>query len=228
MYLIDEAFRRSLHLLFSFDAELYSTIFLSLRISLIATFLAAILALPLGFAIGICQFKGKGLITSALNTLMAFPTVIVGLFVYSLISNRGPFGDFRLLFTPAAIGIGQFVLAAPIITAYTVSAVHSLDKRVWDTALTLGAGRLKAGIVIISEARYSVAAAVVGGFGRAIAEVGSAMILGGNIRGSTRTITTAIALETSRGEFGLAFALGLILLLIAFAANISFRKLQGR
>ena len=148
--------------------------------------------------------------------------------VYSLISRRGPLGVFGLLYTPSAMIIGQFILAVPIITALTHSAVQGIDKRVKNTALTLGATEVQSAWMVIKEARYAVLAAVITGFGRVIAEVGAAMMLGGNIKGSTRVMTTAIALETAKGEFGFAIALGIILLFVAFSINILLHYFQSK
>ena len=161
-----------------------------------------------------------------MNTLLALPTVVIGLIVYSLISRRGPLGIFGLLYTPSAMIIGQFILAIPIIIALTHSAVQGIDKRVRNTALTLGATEAQSAWTVIKEARYAVLAAVITGFGRVIAEVGAAMMLGGNIKGSTRVMTTAIALETAKGEFGFAIALGIILLFVAFSINILLHYFQ--
>ena len=159
---------------------------------------------------------------------MALPTVVIGLIVYSLISRRGPLGVFGLLYTPSAMIIGQFILAVPIIIALTHSAVQGIDKRVRNTALTLGATESQSAWMVIKEARYAVLAAVITGFGRVIAEVGAAMMLGGNIKESTRVMTTAIALETAKGEFGFAIALGIILLFVAFSINILLHYFQNK
>ncbi len=159
---------------------------------------------------------------------MALPTVVVGLLVYSLTSRQGPLGPLELLFTPKAMIIGQFILAAPIIVALTISATQAIDPRVKITAMTLGAGPLRTAVTVLSEARFALMAAVVAGFGRVIAEVGCALMVGGNIRGYTRTMTTAIALETAKGEFAFGLALGFILLAVAFFVNILFHWLQSR
>jgi len=158
--------------------------------------------------------------------MLSLPTVVVGLFVFSFISRQGPLGFLGLLFTPTAMVIGQFILAIPIITALTISAVQGVDRRVRPTALTLGANRLQTSITVLTEVRFALMAAIIAGFGRIIGEVGSAIMLGGNIRNYTRTITTAIALETSKGEFGFAIALGIILMIVAFSVNILFRYFQ--
>ncbi|MBU3955760.1 ABC transporter permease, partial [bacterium] len=161
-------------------------------------------------------------------TLMALPTVIVGLLVYSFVCRQGLLGSFELLYTPYAMIIGQVVLASPIITALTLAALENADDRIRKTAVTLGAGEFRSLLALASEMRGMIAAAVIAGFGRIFAEVGVSMMLGGNIRNYTRNITTAIAFETSRGEFSLAFALGIILLAIAFTVNIVLQVIKRK
>ncbi|HEY7745535.1 MAG TPA: ABC transporter permease, partial [Desulfuromonadales bacterium] len=160
--------------------------------------------------------------------LMALPTVVVGLVLYGFLSRQGPLGVWGFLFTPVAMIIGQIVLSVPIVANYTVAAVAGADPRIMNTALTLGAGRLRAAWQLLLEVRFGVMAAVVAGFGRVIAEVGVAMMLGGNIRGYTRTMTTAIALETSKGEFAFGLALGLVLMTVALFVNLFLNLLQQR
>lgn len=223
-----EAVGKAFWLIVHFDSELAGIVWTSLRVSLTATILASIVGVPLGFAIGITKFRGKHHIEVALNTCMALPTVVVGLTIYSFISRRSPFGAYGLLFTPTAMVIGQFILATPIITALSLAATKSIDVRVGETARTLGANTFQTASAILGEARYAILVAVAAGFGRVIAEVGSAMILGGNIDGYTRTMTTAIALETGKGEFALAMALGLILLLIALSVNTIVQSFRLR
>ncbi len=215
-------------LLFSLDREVYSIVFLSLRISSAAILAAALVGVPLGYLVGTGKFRGRNLLGTLLNTFMALPTVIVGLFVFTMLSQQGPLGSLNLLFTVKAVIIGQFILATPIVAALTMSAVQEVDIRVRPVAQTLGAGTVRTAWTVLEEARFALIAAVIAGFGRAIAEVGSALVLGGNIKGYTRTVTTAIAMETSKGEYGMAIALGIILLIVSFAVNIFFRKLQAR
>ena len=215
-------------LLFTFDPEVYGTLGRSLQFALSATVLGTLVGVPVGFLIGSANFRGKSFLVTVLNSLMAVPTVIIGLLGYGLFSHRAPLGSFDLLFTPAVVVVGEFLLALPLITAFTVSAVHAVDPAAVLTARSLGAGRVAVAWTVLAEARYGVLAAVIAGFGRAISEVGSAMMLGGNIRFYTRTMTTAIALEVSKGEFGLGLALGFFLLLVVFSINIVFRALQGR
>jgi tungstate transport system permease protein len=225
---IVEGIRKAFQLIFTLDKEIFIIVLLSLRVSLTAVILASLLGVYLGFLMAVKDYWGKRFSVSLVNTLLALPTVVIGLIVYSLISRRGPLGIFSLLYTPLAMIIGQFILAVPIIIALTHSAVQGIDKRVRNTALTLGATEAQSAWTLIKEARYAVLAAVITGFGRVIAEVGAAMMLGGNIKGSTRVMTTAIALETSKGEFGFAIALGIILLFAAFSINILLHYFQSK
>jgi tungstate transport system permease protein len=228
MNYILEAFTKAFWLIVHFDRELAVIVWTSLRVSLISTALASIVGVPFGFALAVSRFRGKHQMEIALNTSMAIPTVVVGLTIYSFISRRGPLGAYGLLFTPTAMIIGQFILATPIIIALSLSATKAIDARVGETARTLGANALQKASAILSEARYSIIVAIAAGFGRVIAEVGAAMILGGNIHGYTRTMTTAIALETGKGEFSLAMALGIILLLIALSVNAIVQSFRLR
>jgi len=226
-YLIDGLIS-ALKLIVTLDREVFSITFISVKISTVAIILASGVGVPLGFLIGIHTFRGKGVLITVFNTLMAFPTVVVGLMVYSMISNRGPFGTFELLFTPTAMIIGQFILATPIIIALTISAVQSVDPRIRKTAVSLGASGLQSVWAIARESRFAIVAAIAAGFGRVIGEVGASMMLGGNIRGVTRNIPTAIALETSKGEFSIGLALGFILLSVALLINFLIRFLQAK
>jgi tungstate transport system permease protein len=214
--------------LLSLDPEVLIIAWTSLRVSLVAAGFAAISGVPLGFLIASCPFPGKGFVCVLFNTLMALPTVVAGLLVYGFLCHRGPLGFLSLLYTPTAMIIAQWVLSFPILVALSISATNSLDQRVRPTALTLGATARQATWTLIREARYAVAAAVAAGFARVITEVGAAMVVGGNIRGYTRTLTTAIALETAKGEFSLCMALGIILLILAFGVNGTLHHLQAR
>jgi tungstate transport system permease protein len=225
---IIEGMQKALQLILTLDSEIFNIVLLSLRVSLTAVILASLLGVYLGFLMAVKDYWGKKFSVALMNTLLALPTVVIGLIVYSLISRRGPLGVFSLLYTPSAMIIGQFILATPIIIALTHSAIQGIDKRVRDTALTLGATDAQSAWMVIKEARYAVLAGIITGFGRVIAEVGAAMMLGGNIKGTTRVMTTAIALETSKGEFGFAIALGILLLLIAFVINILLHYFQSR
>ncbi len=210
----------------SLDSEMLAIAFVSIKVSVASTTFATLLGVPFGFIVAIKDFWGKRGVITVLNTLLALPTVIIGLLVYSLISRRGPFGAMGLLYTPWAMVVGQTILAFPIIAALSVSAIMGGDRRVEKTALTLGANRLQTALLILSEGKFAVLSAIIAGFGRVFAEVGVSMMLGGNIRGFTRNITTAIALETGKGEFALGMALGIILLGVAFSVNILFQHFQ--
>jgi len=223
-----EGLTTALKLIFTFDPEVMNCTWVSLKISSVAIIFASLVGIPLGFLIGSNEFKGKRTVITLFNTMMALPTVVVGLFVFSFISRQGPLGILGLLFTPTAMIIGQFILATPIIIALSISAIQGIDPKVRITAITLGARSYQVVITIMQEARFAIMAALIAGFGRIIGEVGSAMMLGGNIRGYTRSITTAIALETSKGEFSLGLALGIILLTVALSVNIMLRYLQQK
>ena len=228
MSFIIEGLQKAFILIFSLNKEIFQIVLFSLRVSSIAVLFASLLGVPLGFLIGSKNFWGKQFAVVLLNNALAMPTVVIGLLVYSLISRVGPLGYFGLLYTPTAVIIGQFLLSLPIIVALTHSAIQGIDIKVRYTALTLGATEMQAAWTVIKEARYAVMSAVIAGFGRNIAEVGAAMMLGGNIKGSTRTMTTAITLETSKGEFGFGIALGIILLLISLSINIILSYFQSK
>jgi tungstate transport system permease protein len=220
--------RDSLRIIGSLEPEFLATVGVSLKVSFISTALATVLGVPFGMWIAEKRFPGARAIITILNTLMSLPTVVVGLMVYSFLSRRGPLGELGLLYTQTAMVIGQFVLAFPIIAGLSVSAVAGLDKRIRKTAASLGADATQSFWMFLREARYGVMAAIVAGFGRVFAEVGVSMMLGGNIRGYTRNITTAMALETSKGEFAFGIALGLVLLSVALAVNILFSLFRER
>ena len=226
MEYIIEGLAKALELIFSLDREIYAIVGRSVRFALTATLLAAVAGVPLGFVIGSKSFKGKPAIITLLNTLMALPTVVVGLLGYAFLSRRAPMGFLDLIFSPHAVILGEFLLSLPVITNLTVSAVQAVDKRAYLTAQTLGASRWMVAWTVLMEARFALLAAIIAGFGRAVSEVGSAMMLGGNIRYYTRTMTTAIALEVSKGEFGFGLALGFFLLAVAFSINILFHYFQ--
>jgi tungstate transport system permease protein len=214
-------FAKAIQLLVSGDREVYVIAWTSLRLSLVSVVIASALSLPLGFLIGLKSFRGKKGLIAFLNALMAMPTVVVGLLVYSFVSRTGPLGSLGLLFTPAGIHIGQIILCFPLITSLVYSALSRLDRRLPETLVTLGARPAEVFRMTIWEGRISILSALLSGFGRVIGEVGVAMMLGGNIRWYTRTLTTAIALETSKGEFELGLALGLILMAIALLVNFT-------
>ncbi len=223
---IIEALIGAFRLVFSLNPEVMSIALLSLKVALSATFVAALLGIPLAYLVTTREFTGKGTLITLFNTLMALPTVVVGLFVYSFLSRKGPLGFLDLLFTPTGIILGDIILAFPLIVGLTIAAVNSVDSRARVTAMSLGASLRRVSITIPMEARFGLMAALFNGFGRVVAEVGSAMMLGGNIRGYTRTLTTAVALETGKGEFAFAMALGIILLAVAFTVNMLFRRFQ--
>lgn len=215
-------------LFMSFDRELIEIVLVSLNVSFFATLIASILGIPGGFVIAYSTFPGKRLVLTCLNTLLALPTVVIGLLVYSFISRKGLFGSLDLLYTQKAIIIGQVILIVPVIMTLTIAAVSRIDGRYRMTALTLGANRIQMARVIFKEARYGILAAIIAAFGRVIAEVGISMMLGGNAKGFTRTMTTAMALEYDKGEFVLAVALGITLMSLAFLINMLFHFFQGR
>jgi tungstate transport system permease protein len=224
-YIID-AFRGAFWLILSLDREIFSIALLSLRVAGTATVFATLIGVPLAYVIATRDFPGKRTVLTIFNTLMAVPTVLVGLFCYAFFSRRGPLGFLDLLFTPTGMVIGDLILALPLIVALTIAAVNAVDPRARLTALALGATSRQTSWTVLLDARYALMAAVINGFGRVVAEVGAAMMLGGNIRGYTRTLTTAVALETSKGEFAFAMALGLILLTLALMVNLLLRRLQ--
>ena len=224
-YIID-AILGAARLIWSLDREIFTIAFFSLRIAASATVLAMVVGVPLAYAMATRDFPGKRAVLTLFNTLMALPTVVVGLFCYSFLSRRGPLGFLDLLFTPSGMIIGDVILALPLIIALTIVAVNAVDPRARLTARALGATSRQTSWRVLLDARYALVAAVLNGFGRVLAEVGAATILGGNIRGYTRTLTTAIALETSKGEFAFAMALGLILLTLALLVNLLLRRLQ--
>ncbi len=226
-YLLD-GITTALRLIVNLDTEVTRCTMVSLRVSAIAILLASLVGLPCSFLIGLYDFKGKKALITLFNTMMAIPTVVIGLFVFTFVSRQGPLGVLGLLFTPSAMVIGQFLLATPIIIALSFAAIQGIDPRIKMTAITLGARSHQVVITLLLEARFAIIAAVIAGFGRVIGEVGSAMMLGGNIRGYTRTISTTIALETSKGEFSLGIALGMILLTVALSVNIALRYLQQK
>ncbi len=207
-------------LLVSFDPDVWSAIRVSLTVSLSSTLVAAILALPVAVGVGLWTFPGRGAVEGVLNTLMALPTVVVGLVVYAIISRSGPLGSAGLLYTPWAMMIGQVMLAFLLMAALGVASLRQVDPRVRLTAMSLGAGTLRAALTVVWEGRTALAAAAAAGFGRVFAEVGVSMMLGGNIRGATRNISTGIAFETGRGEFARGVALGCVLLAVALALNL--------
>ncbi len=228
MDFLGEGLRRALALLLSGDAEVFGIALLTLKIAVVATVVACGVGLPLGYLLATRRFWGRRAALTAVNTALAFPTVVVGLLLYGLLSRRGPLGGLGWIYTWQAIVVGDVLLALPIAAALSAAAVQGVDPRVRRTAQTLGAGRWLTAWTVAREARFALAAVITAAFGQVVAEIGAAMMLGGNIRGSTRTLTTAVALYTSQGDFGLALALGLVLIALALAVNVTLQVLQGK
>ncbi len=228
MQSLAEANKEALLLLLSGDRELWTVIGISFSVSLRAILTAAPVALVIAFVLAHVRFPGRRLLISTFNTLLALPAVVVGLLVYMLLSRAGPLGEWRLLFTQDAMVIGQFILCLPILIAMGHSAIQAADRRAWETAITLGATPWRAMLTLMYEVRFGLFSAVIAAFGRIIAEVGSSMMVGGNILNYTRNIPTAIALETSKGEFAQGIALGIVLLGLALMLNFALTFFQGR
>jgi tungstate transport system permease protein len=222
-----DALRSALGMLVSGDAELWRIIWISLKTSMLALVLAAPLAVGLGYAIASSRFPGRRAVIWLVQATLSLPTVLVGLLLYMLLSRHGPWGGMHLLFTQPGVMLGQFVIALPVLVAFTLAAVQAADPRYADTALALGASRWRTMASVLHEVRFGVMAAVISGFGRVISEVGCALMVGGNIAGETRTITTAIALETSKGDFAQGIALGMVLVTLALLMNGALMFLQG-
>lgn len=223
-----EATQQAFTLLLGGNAELWGIIWVSLRVSILALLLASIPAVGLGFMLATFAFPGRRVLIVLLQTMLALPTVVVGLIMYLLLSRQGALGEWHWLFTQEAMILGQAVLAFPILAAMTLSAVQGVDKRARETARTLGAQPMQAMWTVLLEARFAVLAALATGFGRVLSEIGCAMMVGGNIAGVTRNITTAIALETSKGEFAQGIALGIVLVILALSVNFVMAFLQGK
>ena len=219
---------KAIELIISFDPEVMEIAGRSLMISGTSCLLSSLISLPLGSLIHFHQFRGKRVLINIIQTFFSVPTVIIGLFVFVLFSRAGPLGELGILFTPTVMVIGQMILVTPLLLGLTISALSGVSKEVVDTATSLGASGFQTVLLVLREARYAVLAAVIMGFGRAISEVGCAMMIGGNIKGFTRIMTTAISLETSKGELELALALGIILLFLALIINIALNRLQQR
>lgn len=223
--LLDTA-REALRLLLSGNAYLWDVVLLSLRVSGAAVLLGVFTGMPIGAAVGLGRFPGRRIVVALIHTGFALPPVVVGLFVYMLLSRSGPAGSLELLFTPAAMVVAQAALAMPYVAGITMAAVQAVPRDVRLQAAALGAGRARALWMHLREARLGLGAAVVAGFGAVISEVGAVMLVGGNIVGETRVMTTAIVLETRRGNFASALALGLLLLALAFAVNLALTRAQ--
>src|SRR5437899_1028481 len=228
MDFLAEGFRRAWSLLVAGDSEVYGIALLTLKVALVATLVSCAIGLPLGYFLATRRFWGRRAALTVVNTALAFPTVVVGLLLYGLLSRRGPLGGLGWLYTWQALVVGDVLIAFPLAAALSAAAVQGVDPRIRRTAETLGAGRWRAAWTVAREARFALAAVLTTAFGHVVAEIGSAMTVGGNIRGQTRTLTTAVALYTGQGDFGLALALGLVLLLLALLVNVALQQLQGR
>ena len=228
MDFLAEGFRRAWGLLVAGDSEVYGIALLTLKVAVVATAISCTVGLPLGYFLATRRFWGRRAALTMVNTALAFPTVVVGLLLYGLLSRHGPLGGLGWLYTWQAIVVGDVLLALPIAAALSAAAIQGVDARIRRTAETLGAGSWRTAWTVAREARFALAAVITAAFGQVVAEIGAAMIVGGNIRGSTRTLTTAVALYTAQGDFGLALALGLVLLMLALVVNIALQVLQGR
>lgn len=219
---------KALELIISFDPELIGIVLLSLKVSGLAIIIATAIGLIITLALDRRDFTGKNFIIMLINTFMGFPPVVAGLVLYLMLSRSGPLGFLNLLYTPSAMVIAQVILATPIIAGLSYAAIVSADPSIRFTALTLGATPFQASLKIIRNARYAMLASVLAGLGRVMAEVGAVLVVGGNIAGYTRVMTTAIALEADKGDFELAVALGIILLAISFTLNGVLFQLQKK
>jgi len=211
-----------------FNSEILSITLLSLQVSAIATILSLLMGLPLGTWLALGNFRARSFLLSIINTGMALPPVVVGLVVAIMLWRSGPFGGLRLIYTPVAIIIAQTIIAAPVVTGLTAAALEALDPRLKQQLLGLGASRLQMVWYLWREARLPLLAALMAGFGSVISEVGASMMVGGNIRGQTRVLTTAIVLETSKGEFGQALALSTLLLVLTYLINLALTWIQQK
>jgi tungstate transport system permease protein len=228
MDFILQGFFEAYHLLVRGNAETYSAIFATVKVSSCSILCSLLVGIPLGFCLGYFDFRGKKPFRTIVDTLMALPTVFIGLLVYALLTHRGPMGNFNLLFTLPGIAIGQAILALPIVIGLSATAIESLDKKLRIAILSMGANRKQLFLTSLWESRHGILAGAIAAYGRVMTEVGISMMVGGNIKWHTRTITTAIALETNKGQFGMGVALGLVLLAIAFCVNLSVSFLRRR
>jgi tungstate transport system permease protein len=218
----------ALRLLLTGDPELYQIIARTLAISTVATALAMVVGIPVGYGLARGRFPGRTMLLSAVNTGMGMPPVVVGLLVWLLLTRSGPLGSLGLIYTKQAMVLAQFVIATPLVVGFTAASVQSLPVDLPDLLYTLGARRLRRLWIIAGEAQLGLLAAIMAGFGAVISEVGASMTVGGNLRGSTRVLTTAIVTETGRGNLPVALALGLLLLALAFSVNILLTIIQQR
>ena len=218
---------QAVHLILSFDSALFEVIGLSLRVTGVALLFSTLFGIPIGSWLGLKRFPGRRLAMALLYTGMGFPPVVVGLFVYLMLSRSGPIGSLGWLFTPKAMVVAQTIISFPLVAGFTMAAVMGVDPSLRQQVRSLGATEWQTTLAILSEARVGVVVSVIAGFGSIISEVGAVMLVGGNIEGKTRVLTTAIVLETRKGNFDLAMALGIVLLCLSFLANLAMLRLQG-
>jgi len=228
MDLIKEGILKAIKLLISLDREIIDITFLSFKVSGIATFISVIIGVSAGTLIALNEFPGKRILVSLVNTTMGLPPVVVGLFVTIFLWRNGPLGFLGILYTPYAIIVAQSVIATPIVTGITVAAIQQIPKKMRLQILSLGASRMQMVWMLLKEARLSLLAAVMAGFGGVISEIGASIMVGGNIKGYTRVLTTATVMETSKGNFDVAIALSIILLLLAYFINLILTHMQQR
>lgn len=219
---------QALELIVSLDPALYEIIWFSLYVSGIALAYSTLVGIPLGALLGLKRFIGRRMIMALLYTGMGFPPVVVGLFVYLMLSRSGPIGVLGWLFTGKAIIVAQTIIAFPLVAGFTMAAVMGVDSRLRQQLMSLGATGWQVTVAILTEARVGVVVSIIAGFGSVISEVGAVMLVGGNIEGKTRTLTTAVVLETGKGNFDLAIALGVILLFLSFLINLAMIRMQGK
>lgn len=228
MELVWEGIKKALWYLTTLDSEIIEITITSLQISLIATLLALLVGVPLGIVLALKSFPGRKLIISILNTGMAFPPVAVGLWISIFLWRSGPFGSLRLIYTPVALVIAQFIIAFPLVTSFTVAGIQQLNSKLHLQILSLGATKIQYIFAIVRETRLPLLAAIIAGFGAVISEVGASMMVGGNLKGSTRVLTTATVVEVAKGNFGKAMALTIILMTIAYLVTLTLTLIQQR
>lgn len=221
-------FKQALALLFPLNRDLLEIIRLSLAVSGSATLLSGLFAVPCGVVLALARFRGRRVVIALLNTMLAIPAVLIGLLVYMLVNRRGLLGPLGMLFTPAAMVLAQALLAFPIITALVLAALQGPAREARDLAYSLGASRLRMAVTVVRQGRFAFLTALIAGFSRIVGETGMTLMVGGNIKGETRVMTTAISLETMKGNFELGIALGLVLLAVALLLNILLQLLQGQ
>jgi len=223
-----QGFIDALKIIFRLDPEVFGILFLSLKVTGTAALIAMVIGMPIGTLVGLAQFRGRKLFITLVNTGMGLPPVVVGLFVFLLLSRYGPFGALEILYTPSAMVIAEVIIATPLVTGVTIAAIQALDPKLVLQILSLGANWWQLFWTLVREARLSMLAAIAAGFGAIISEIGAVLMVGGNIKGYTRVLTTAIVLETRQGNISMAIALSIILLTLAFMINWAFTTVQQR